>query len=102
LPLTSITFLEKPHTELSAEDFAGRHIDAVIGEPYFTSSLLPWHNLHFWYVVNSLQKLLHPKGNVVLPGRGSLMAIAGEWIMKYLGWVFLGRRMCVCVCVGGC
>ena len=78
---SSVTFLEKPHTELSSANFAGRHIDAIIGEPYFTSSLLPWHNLHFWYAVSSLQEFLTPgaREGCVLPGKGSLMAIAGEY-----------------------
>lgn len=80
----SVTFLEKPHGELSSGDFGGRQIDAIIGEPYFTSSLLPWHNLHFWYAVSSLQKFLTPGAAVegrgcILPGKGSLMAIAGEY-----------------------
>lgn len=77
---SSITFLGKSHSELTLDDFEGRKIDAVIGEPYFSSSLLPWHNLHFWYAVSSLQNLLareHGSPAVVVPGKGFLMAIAG-------------------------
>jgi len=29
-------------------------ISAVIGEPHFTMSVLPWHNLLFWFTVSSL------------------------------------------------
>ena len=29
-------------------------IDLVIGEPYFSFSHLPWHNMFFWYSLNSL------------------------------------------------
>ena len=77
--LSSITFLEKSHFELTVDDFKGKQIDAIIGEPYFSSSLLPWHNLHFWYAVNSIQKLMAPipSNHVVFPGKGHVMAIAG-------------------------
>ena len=80
---SSITFLEKTHTDLTSADFAGDgHIEAIIGEPYFSSSLLPWHNLHFWYAVDSVRRFLAPgQDNVVLPGKGALMAIAGEFII---------------------
>ena len=83
-----VTFLEKSHTELRAEDFGGRRVDGIIGEPYFSSSLLPWHNLHFWYAINSVMSCSVERGKeeeeerretpVILPGRASLMAIAGE------------------------
>jgi len=29
-------------------------LDVIIGEPHFTTSVLPWHNLLFWYTVSSL------------------------------------------------
>lgn len=51
-------------------------IEGVVGEPYFGTSLLPWHNLHFWYACNALHSVCTPDC-VVLPGRAELMAIAG-------------------------
>jgi protein arginine N-methyltransferase 7 len=74
-----ITVLDKPCLELTAGDFGGgvRTVDAVIGEPFFSSSLLPWHNLHYWYALTALRKHMSPQC-VVLPNTASLMAIAGE------------------------
>ena len=51
-------------------------IEAVVGEPYFATSLLPWHNLHCWYGSNALRSVCTPDC-VVLPARAELMAIAG-------------------------
>ena len=85
IPPSSVTFLEKSHMELCTEDFHGRPVDGIIGEPYFASSLLPWHNLHFWYAVSSLLSFVDEEGcgdggppPVILPGRASVMAIAGK------------------------
>ena len=72
-----ITVLDKPCLELTAGDFGGRTVDAVIGEPFFSSSLLPWHNLHYWYALTSLRKKHMSPECVVLPNTASLMAIAG-------------------------
>ena len=54
-------------------------IEAVIGEPYFRTSLLPWHNLHFWYARDALSSLTSPHP-VVVPSSASLMAIAGTYL----------------------
>jgi len=29
-------------------------LNAVIAEPHFTTALLPWHNLHLWFILDSL------------------------------------------------
>ena len=29
-------------------------LNAVIAEPHFTTALLPWHNLHIWFLLNSI------------------------------------------------
>jgi len=29
-------------------------LSAVIAEPHFTTALLPWHNLHIWFLLNSI------------------------------------------------
>ena len=65
-------------------------IGAVIGEPYFSTSLLPWHNLHFWYsVCNVIHSTdLCTTDCIVVPGTATLMAIAGMVI------AFEDRRQC--------
>ena len=74
-----VTVLDRPCSELTARDFGGRRIDAVIGEPFFSSSLLPWHNLHYWYALTALKKHMSPEC-AVLPNTASLMAIAGWYL----------------------
>ena len=53
----------------------GRKVSLLCGEPHFTSSLLPWHDLYFWYLRSELQSCLHEKAKV-LPCRGQLWAAA--------------------------
>ncbi len=36
-------------------------VDVVIGDPFFFSSLLPWHNLHFWFLLRNLRRRLGKK-----------------------------------------
>ena len=78
---SSVTFLEKGHDQVCPEDFGSRPVDAVVAEPFFTSSLLPWHNLHYWYAVESVKKFLAAGvagDSSLYPGSASLMAVAGE------------------------
>uniref|UniRef100_A0A672QUB8 Protein arginine N-methyltransferase 7 n=1 Tax=Sinocyclocheilus grahami TaxID=75366 RepID=A0A672QUB8_SINGR len=35
--------------QLSLADLEGNQISVLMGEPYFSTSLLPWHSLFFWY-----------------------------------------------------
>lgn len=49
-----------------------------MGEPFFTTSLLPWHNLYFWYVRTAVDQHLGP-GAVVLPQAASLHAVVVEF-----------------------
>ena len=35
--------LKKPVRELLRSDVGGKSVDVLLGEPYFMSSLLPWH-----------------------------------------------------------
>ncbi|CAH1266914.1 PRMT7 [Branchiostoma lanceolatum] len=53
-------------------------VSMVIAEPYYTSSLLPWHSLYFWYVCTRLRPKLQ-EGAVVLPAQASLVAVAMEF-----------------------
>ncbi|GAB1597958.1 protein arginine N-methyltransferase 7-like isoform X1 [Argonauta hians] len=51
----SITLLDKIPTK---QEFDLMGVDIAIGEPSFNSCLLPWHNLHFWYIVSKLSTTL--------------------------------------------
>lgn len=46
----------------------------MIGEPYFQPSILPWHNLHFWYVLSKL-----PVSLKYIPQSMKIYAVAMEF-----------------------
>ena len=54
-------------------------VDVILGEPFFTSGLFPWHNLYFWYAAASAAKVSRP-GVKILPKGATLKAIAGPCI----------------------
>lgn len=51
-------------------------VDVIIGEPFFTSCLFPWHNLYFWYAAASAARVSKPAVKI-LPKGATLKAIAG-------------------------
>ena len=53
-------------------------VDLVIGEPYFCTTLLPWHNLLFWYSRTEIQDIL-VQNPTVLPKVVSIKAIAVDF-----------------------
>ncbi|XP_054956342.1 protein arginine N-methyltransferase 7 isoform X4 [Pan paniscus] len=53
-----INIIEKRPELLTNEDLQGRKVSLLLGEPFFTTSLLPWHNLYFWCAGNSKMCLL--------------------------------------------
>lgn len=54
-----VTVLEKDVFDVKADDLENSNeISLVLGEPWFSSSVLPWDNIHFWYLKSSLRKLL--------------------------------------------
>ncbi|EDO27353.1 predicted protein, partial [Nematostella vectensis] len=59
-------------------------LDVVISEPFFSASLFPWHNIHFWYAVTSIRRHVN-KDIKVLPQGGTLRAMAVEFkdLWKY-------------------
>ncbi|XP_078684799.1 protein arginine N-methyltransferase 7-like [Branchiostoma floridae x Branchiostoma belcheri] len=74
---------DKVHVVQGTEDqlqaaLKDRKVAMVIAEPYYTSSLLPWHNLYFWYVCTRLRPQLL-EGAAVMPARASLVAVAMEF-----------------------
>nr|XP_054104827.1 protein arginine N-methyltransferase 7 isoform X3 [Callithrix jacchus] len=73
-----INIIEKRPELLTNEDLQGRKISLLLGEPFFTTSLLPWHNLYFWYVRTAVDQHLGP-GAVVMPQAASLHAVVVEF-----------------------
>uniref|UniRef100_A0AAX7SIB8 Protein arginine N-methyltransferase n=1 Tax=Astatotilapia calliptera TaxID=8154 RepID=A0AAX7SIB8_ASTCA len=53
-------------------------ISVLMGEPYFSTSLLPWHSLFFWYCRTALAGLLRPDASI-LPRSASLHMVAVEF-----------------------
>uniref|UniRef100_A0A669CJJ7 Protein arginine N-methyltransferase n=1 Tax=Oreochromis niloticus TaxID=8128 RepID=A0A669CJJ7_ORENI len=53
-------------------------ISVLMGEPYFSTSLLPWHSLFFWYCRTALAGLLRPNASI-LPRAASLHMVAVEF-----------------------
>ncbi|XP_023066019.1 protein arginine N-methyltransferase 7 isoform X6 [Piliocolobus tephrosceles] len=73
-----INLIEKRPELLTSEDLKDRKVSLLLGEPFFTTSLLPWHNLYFWYVRTAVDRHLGP-GAVVMPQAASLHAVIVEF-----------------------
>lgn len=58
-------------------------VSVLLGEPYFSTSLLPWHSLFFWYCRTALAGLLRPDASI-LPCSASLHAVAVEFQVRAL------------------
>ncbi|CAN2389575.1 [myelin basic protein]-arginine N-methyltransferase activity [Pristimantis euphronides] len=74
----TIHILQKSPDKVTALDLGERKVTALIGEPFFTTSLLPWHNLCFWYSRMALSENL-AKDCTVLPMSASLYVLAVEF-----------------------
>ncbi|XP_054391007.1 protein arginine N-methyltransferase 7 isoform X7 [Pongo abelii] len=79
-----INIIEKRPELLTNEDLQGRKVSLLLGEPFFTTSLLPWHNLYFWYVRTAVDQHLGP-GAVVIPQAASLHAVVVEFRVGHPG-----------------
>ncbi|XP_076988924.1 protein arginine N-methyltransferase 7 isoform X1 [Tamandua tetradactyla] len=73
-----INIIEKRPEFLTPTDLKGKKVSLLLGEPFFTTSLLPWHNLYFWYVRTAVDQHLGP-GAVVMPQAASLYAMIVEF-----------------------
>ncbi|XP_004690271.1 PREDICTED: protein arginine N-methyltransferase 7 isoform X2 [Condylura cristata] len=73
-----INVIEKRPELLTSADLEGKKVSLLLGEPFFTTSLLPWHNLYFWYVRTAVDPHLEP-GAVVMPQAASLHAVVVEF-----------------------
>ncbi|XP_040018878.2 protein arginine N-methyltransferase 7 [Gasterosteus aculeatus] len=70
--------LEVRAEQLSSGGLAGKQVSVLMGEPYFSTSLLPWHSLTFWYRRTALAGLLRPDATV-LPRAAALYVVAVEF-----------------------
>ncbi|KAM6936768.1 protein arginine N-methyltransferase 7 [Xenentodon cancila] len=73
-----VELLEIRPEQLTCGDVRGEQISVLMGEPYFSTSLLPWHSLFFWYCRSTLAGLLRPDATI-LPCAASLHAVAVEF-----------------------
>ncbi|XP_067853821.1 protein arginine N-methyltransferase 7 isoform X2 [Heptranchias perlo] len=73
-----VTVTEKRPEQLLPADLDNNQVSVLIGEPFFTTSLLPWHNLYFWYARTYLAKHLSSEFTV-LPQSATLLAMAVEF-----------------------
>ncbi|KAM8892563.1 protein arginine N-methyltransferase 7 [Spinachia spinachia] len=73
-----VELLEVQVEQLSSSDLGGEQLSVLMGEPYFSSSLLPWHSLFFWYCRTSLVGLLRPDATI-LPRAATLHMVAVEF-----------------------
>uniref|UniRef100_A0A8C5K4Q5 Protein arginine N-methyltransferase n=1 Tax=Jaculus jaculus TaxID=51337 RepID=A0A8C5K4Q5_JACJA len=73
-----ISIIEKRPESLTSADLEGKKVSLLLGEPFFTTSLLPWHNLYFWYVRTAVDQHLAP-GAIVMPQSASLHAVIVEF-----------------------
>ncbi|XP_006641366.2 protein arginine N-methyltransferase 7 isoform X1 [Lepisosteus oculatus] len=74
----AVEVLESRPEQLTVSSMGGNQISVLFGEPYFSTSLLPWHSLYFWYCRTALAGLLHPDATV-MPRSASLCMAAVEF-----------------------
>uniref|UniRef100_A0A8D0GIC5 Protein arginine N-methyltransferase n=1 Tax=Sphenodon punctatus TaxID=8508 RepID=A0A8D0GIC5_SPHPU len=73
-----IKIIEKHPESLIPSDLENRKVSVLIGEPFFTTSLLPWHNLYYWYARTAV--VSHLTNNVtILPQSASLQMMIVEF-----------------------
>ncbi|OXB53186.1 hypothetical protein ASZ78_001297 [Callipepla squamata] len=63
---------------LTSSHLEDKKISVLVGEPFFTTSLLPWHNLYFWYARTAVSE--HLANDVtVLPQSAALHMMVVEF-----------------------
>ncbi|KGL82134.1 Protein arginine N-methyltransferase 7, partial [Tinamus guttatus] len=74
-----IKILEARPESLTSSDLEDKKVcNILLGEPFFTTSLLPWHNLYFWYARTAVT--MHLANDVtVLPQSASLHVMIVEF-----------------------
>ncbi|MBN3298187.1 ANM7 methyltransferase, partial [Amia calva] len=74
----TVQVLESRPEQLAASWRAADKISLLMGEPYFSTSLLPWHSLYFWYCRTALAEQLC-KDAIVMPHSATLCMVAVEF-----------------------
>ncbi|CAN7991097.1 unnamed protein product [Ixodes hexagonus] len=75
--LQGVRVLEKEPLHLTQDDLDER-ANLLLSEPFFSTSLLPWHNLQFWFLRPEIEHLLAPKATT-LPGTAVFYGMAVEF-----------------------
>ncbi|XP_010126413.1 PREDICTED: protein arginine N-methyltransferase 7 isoform X2 [Chlamydotis macqueenii] len=73
-----IKIIEARPELLTSSHLEDKKISVLIGEPFFTTSLLPWHNLYFWYARTAVTSHL-TSSVTVLPQSASLHMMIVEF-----------------------
>uniref|UniRef100_A0A669QY92 Protein arginine N-methyltransferase n=1 Tax=Phasianus colchicus TaxID=9054 RepID=A0A669QY92_PHACC len=72
---------------LTSSHLEDKKISVLVGEPFFTTSLLPWHNLYFWYARTAVTE--HLASNVtVLPQSAALHMMIVEFQVRLSFYYF--------------
>jgi hypothetical protein len=66
------------HSTLTFRFDIAFQINLLIGEPFFSTSILPWHNLHFLYARSEIGHLL-ARDCTILPVATTIRAIAVDF-----------------------
>lgn len=74
----AVELLDIRPEQLTSGDLGGEQISVLLGEPFFSGGLLPWHGLFFWYCRTALAGLLRP-GAAILPRGATLHMVAVEF-----------------------
>ncbi|KFQ53514.1 Protein arginine N-methyltransferase 7, partial [Nestor notabilis] len=73
-----IKIIEARPELLTSSHLEDKKISVLVGEPFFTTSLLPWHNLYFWYARTAMTS--HLTSDVtILPQSASLHMMIVEF-----------------------
>ena len=72
-----IILLPMTADQLTKTDIS-ENLDVVFGEPFFLSSLAPWHDLYFWYGARKVMSMFDNPNIEVYPGSSCVKAIAVE------------------------
>uniref|UniRef100_A0A6I8MZS1 Protein arginine N-methyltransferase n=1 Tax=Ornithorhynchus anatinus TaxID=9258 RepID=A0A6I8MZS1_ORNAN len=73
-----INVIEKRPELLIPADLENKKVSVLLAEPFFTTSLLPWHNLYFWYARTAVAQHLTPD-ITVFPQSASLHMVVVEF-----------------------
>ncbi|XP_033755717.1 LOW QUALITY PROTEIN: protein arginine N-methyltransferase 7-like [Pecten maximus] len=73
-----VTVLTKNPGALTPVDLGDCKVDLVLGEPYFQSSVLPWHNISHWYNIDQLSNILVDEAKI-FPAAMTIKAMAVDF-----------------------